>query len=306
MLWHWMTIMIDMIRRNSLVLLATSGSGQETGKHLETELHLPENGRSHTFPCAWIISATESIGLSFLSIFRCANKYLNWISVADSCAFPLTTSSSAFYWLNRSLNSNFQRALLFFFALYLFSVFLPGSVFVSSILFSSSFLKQYEVLVCCLFTAGAHHSLAILSVGEQKLMKSTNRSRSHQLNALTSHKLIAINRSISDGTQLHIRHEQHTTETERTKKNIIIVKTFVSVSMNIDAFSHIFFVSMLFLVAASLHFHFYIYHNTKAKTATDYFAHIFFPLRFRFSICCCHEIQLNFNHGSFELFCCAA
>lgn len=31
--------------------------------------HLPENGRSHTFPCAWIISATESIGLSFFSIF---------------------------------------------------------------------------------------------------------------------------------------------------------------------------------------------------------------------------------------------
>lgn len=64
------------------------------------------------------------------------------------------------------------------------------------------------------------------------------------------------------------------------KKNIIIVKTFVSVSMNIDAFSHIFFVSMLFLVAASLHFHFYIYHNTKAKTATDYFAHIFSPCGF--------------------------
>lgn len=306
MLWHWMTIMIDMIRRNSLVLLATSGSGQETGKHLETELHLPENGRSHTFPCAWIISATESIGLSFLSIFRCANKYLNWISVADSCAFPLTTSSSAFYWLNRSLNSNFQRALLFFFALYLFSVFLPGSVFVSSILFSSSFLKQYEVLVCCLFTAGAHHSLAILSVGEQKLMKSTNRSRSHQLNALTSHKLIAINRSISDGTQLHIRHEQHTTETERTKKKYYNCQN-VCLCFNEYwcIFAH-FFRFHAFFGRCFASFSFLYISQYKSQNSYWLLCAHFFPLRFCFSICCCHEIQLNFNHGSFELFCCAA
>lgn len=51
--------------------------------------HLPENGRSHTFPCAWIISATESIGLSFFSIFcrlqTCKKtSILDWISVANS------------------------------------------------------------------------------------------------------------------------------------------------------------------------------------------------------------------------------
>lgn len=58
--------------------------------------HLPENGRSHTFPCAWIISATESIGLSFFSIFFRLQTWkrtsiLDWISVANMCApIPLT------------------------------------------------------------------------------------------------------------------------------------------------------------------------------------------------------------------------
>lgn len=40
-------------------------------------VNLPENDRSHILPCAWIISATESIGFSFFNIVWVRKKKLN-------------------------------------------------------------------------------------------------------------------------------------------------------------------------------------------------------------------------------------
>lgn len=119
--------------------------------------NLPENGRSHTFPCAWIISATESIGLSFFSIFcrlqtwkRIFFSILDWISVANSCApCAYSTDCLSFHQQWRAVRCVLLcYCLVFVFASWTFSFILFVYFFIVGIFFVVSFITV--VVVCCI------------------------------------------------------------------------------------------------------------------------------------------------------------